>query len=358
MREGTKGKVKNIDWRCYSNSNKKFGGRTLNSPKYAILSYAILTVRYFVHTLSTVRYFQDEEYSFSPVLSVRYCVIKPVKIDEMQEVVDVLEALRATAALPPSASPIFITLQPRDFFVAFGGVLCVVFEGFPRCIEQLKADLDTKAPSMIRENLGSKWAKTTIGALGMPADGISVMVRPETWLELHDVCLAFRAQLRATQVRVACLVAARLHDRLLSAGEVVCALPSEAAVAGCCLSATPLTAGLSSAMGLSDAMRAKTMSVMCELEDNPRGYFMSSLAKGLTFFEHYASAADGDTLVLPLHRGFLGGRTKVNGAPIGATDNTAFFEVLQAFQKAAVGVMPGLQWSPLTALHCTVRGIR
>jgi hypothetical protein len=283
----------------------------------------------------------------------------------MQEVVHVLEALR-TVTPPPAASPSGITLQPRDFFVAFGGVLCVAFDGFPQCIERLKAALEVKAPTMIPENMGSKWAKATLGALGAPTDdsaaaASSSSVGVDTWLKLHDICLAFRAKLRATQVRVPCLAAVRLHNRLLSAGEVVCSLPSEMVVA-----AFPCTAAGEAGEGRMDvsaAMLQKTLSVLHELEGDRAAYFVSSLARGPTPYEHYASAAEGATLVMPLHRGFLGGGgSDGDGAQEkeeeGGDNNAAFYAVLQEFQRAAMEVMPGLKWSPATALHCTIRGIR
>ncbi|KAJ3329269.1 hypothetical protein HDU76_008256 [Blyttiomyces sp. JEL0837] len=59
-------------------------------------------------------------------------------------------------------------LTPKAFFIAWNGVLTLAFEGFPSPIVNLKTTLNndpllTKVLSP--ENSGSKWPKTTLGAL-------------------------------------------------------------------------------------------------------------------------------------------------------------------------------------------------
>jgi hypothetical protein len=253
----------------------------------------------------------------------------------MEEVSLVLNSLREHG---PKNSDM-IVLRPRDFFIAFGGVLCVVFEGFPRCVEHLKTRLEKEAPSMIRENPGSLWAKTTIGAIG----GADHPPCHDAWLRLNELCGSFRGSIRSTLVLVPSITAVRFSNRGLSAGECLCSVPSS-----CVLAAFP-----EKALELSDGMMKKTLSVLHEAEEDPVAYFSSSLARGPTLMSHYTSFADGDTLVMPLHESFLMSPT-CNEPSV----NAEFFEVLRAFQLAAEAVVPSLQWLHLTSLHCTVRGIR
>ena len=57
-------------------------------------------------------------------------------------------------------------LEPHSFFAAWNGVLCVVFDGFPHAVVELKSRLDQDCASFLpKENFGSKWPKTSLGAL-------------------------------------------------------------------------------------------------------------------------------------------------------------------------------------------------
>ena len=57
------------------------------------------------------------------------------------------------------------TLLPKSFFVSWHGVMTIAYEGFCKCILDLKENLEERFPIMPIEKEGSKWAKTTIGAL-------------------------------------------------------------------------------------------------------------------------------------------------------------------------------------------------
>ncbi|BBO66922.1 hypothetical protein DSCA_08520 [Desulfosarcina alkanivorans] len=56
-------------------------------------------------------------------------------------------------------------LRPKAFFVSWHGVMTLAYEGFSQCVLDLKASLEAPFPSMPTENEGSKWPKTTLGAL-------------------------------------------------------------------------------------------------------------------------------------------------------------------------------------------------
>lgn len=56
-------------------------------------------------------------------------------------------------------------LLPKAFFVSWHGVMTMAYEGFSKGILDLKASLEARFPSLPSENEGSKWPKTTFGAL-------------------------------------------------------------------------------------------------------------------------------------------------------------------------------------------------
>ncbi len=56
-------------------------------------------------------------------------------------------------------------LLPKAFFVSWHGVMTLAYEGFSQCVLDLKTRLEARFPSIPAENEGSKWPKTTLGAL-------------------------------------------------------------------------------------------------------------------------------------------------------------------------------------------------
>ena len=66
------------------------------------------------------------------------------------------------AALPPETEA--TELVPLSFFVAWSGVLTLVYEGFPPCLVDIKATL-TESLAVAPEKFGSLWPKTTLAAL-------------------------------------------------------------------------------------------------------------------------------------------------------------------------------------------------
>ena len=92
----------------------------------------------------------------------------------------VWESIGRLQCMPPSGVPAagpatnelaaLPFLTARDFIVAYGGVLCLVFTGFPSSIQQLKEGIGEEGPRVVgpsfsNENMGSKWAKVTLAAL-------------------------------------------------------------------------------------------------------------------------------------------------------------------------------------------------
>lgn len=86
-------------------------------------------------------------------------------------------------------------LRPLQLFLAWNGVLVLVYEGFPDSLAGIKGRL---APRYGRENFGSRWPKTTLAATSDTAPELAL---PE--LErLRTLCVAHSAGLPSEPVLV------------------------------------------------------------------------------------------------------------------------------------------------------------
>lgn len=56
-------------------------------------------------------------------------------------------------------------VNPKEFFVAWSGVLTLAYKGFSSTLLELKNDIKQRIPELKPENSGSIWPKTTLGAL-------------------------------------------------------------------------------------------------------------------------------------------------------------------------------------------------
>jgi hypothetical protein len=55
--------------------------------------------------------------------------------------------------------------RPREFFVAWSGVITLAYQGFTPSLLSIKQEIEKTIPGLIPENPGSAWAKTTLGCL-------------------------------------------------------------------------------------------------------------------------------------------------------------------------------------------------
>ncbi len=79
-------------------------------------------------------------------------------------------------------------LVPESFFIAWNGVLVLVFRKFTSSILSLKAEIDSSLESVIcKENPGSKYPKSTIAAL---ADNEQLSL--EEFTKLRLLALSYR----------------------------------------------------------------------------------------------------------------------------------------------------------------------
>ncbi|KAK9903307.1 hypothetical protein WJX75_002515 [Coccomyxa subellipsoidea] len=69
---------------------------------------------------------------------------------------ELIEILSSTAAC---------VLRPHAFFVSWQGVVTLAYRGFPPALVRLKQHLDRRHGSLPKENPGSKWPKTSLGAV-------------------------------------------------------------------------------------------------------------------------------------------------------------------------------------------------
>eukprot|EP00850_Spirogloea_muscicola_P000291 SM000001S04693 [mRNA] locus=s1:1686160:1693987:+ [translate_table: standard] len=73
--------------------------------------------------------------------------------------------------------------QPVEFFVAWQGVLTVIYQGIPPAFEELKVAIEGLSPAVVRENPGSKWPKTSLACL---RDG--ARLSPHQLVALRHIC--------------------------------------------------------------------------------------------------------------------------------------------------------------------------
>ena len=71
-----------------------------------------------------------------------------------------LAVLRRAAAAATATQ-----LEPRSFFVAWSGVLVLAYDGFTPPLASVKRTLNESELPLCRESFGSKWPKTTLGAV-------------------------------------------------------------------------------------------------------------------------------------------------------------------------------------------------
>ncbi len=99
--------------------------------------------------------------------------------------------LNAVSDILSRAPPIAACyLRPHPvccLFVSWNGCICVVYDGFPPPLAQAKrriTDNNNAALHLKEENFGSKWPKTTLGAVMDDADALSV----EQFTRLKNIC--------------------------------------------------------------------------------------------------------------------------------------------------------------------------
>lgn len=85
-------------------------------------------------------------------------------------------------------------VQPRELFLSWNGVATLAYRGFSPALQEVKRQVEAAVPGLKPENPGSRWPKTTLGAL---RDGRSLSL-PEAWA-LRRICDELRPAVAAEE---------------------------------------------------------------------------------------------------------------------------------------------------------------
>ncbi|KAK1740367.1 hypothetical protein QTG54_009317 [Skeletonema marinoi] len=109
-----------------------------------------------------------------------------------------LTTLEAVSDILSQAPPIAAChLRPHPaccLFISWNGCIVLVYDGFPPPLVQAKMRITNNNDVMLRlkeENFGSKWPKTTLGAVNDGADELSL----EQFTRLRDICNRYSNQI-------------------------------------------------------------------------------------------------------------------------------------------------------------------
>eukprot|EP01025_Chloroclados_australasicus_P020948 TRINITY_DN2201_c1_g2_i2.p1 TRINITY_DN2201_c1_g2~~TRINITY_DN2201_c1_g2_i2.p1 ORF type:complete len:240 (+),score=14.30 TRINITY_DN2201_c1_g2_i2:141-860(+) len=89
------------------------------------------------------------------------------------------------------------TLTPLSFFISWQGVLTIAYSGFPESLLKLKLQLLEKCENLPKENSGSKWPKTTLGAVKD-----NRRLTPKEMEKLKSICKQQSKNLEQHQVKI------------------------------------------------------------------------------------------------------------------------------------------------------------
>jgi hypothetical protein len=247
---------------------------------------------------------------------------------------------RALSAINGGSTDAAVTLRPRDVFVAYGGVVCLVFEGFPDALLHLKRAVDVEGRKTMpeawpAENMGSKWAKVTLAALDASAAAQSLDVSV-LGPQLRQLCLDFRPKLAAIQLHATALKLVRFATRDLARRKDVRRIALPSAVAG--------------GDHVSVETEAFTSDVVNEFFDprNTVHYCETHMNKKCSNSDRYLEvlADPMHTLIVDLHDSDGSGLAEL-------------LVVLREFRRAVDSLLGQgtYHWFAEDSLHCTVRGL-
>ena len=208
-------------------------------------------------------------------------------------------------------------LRPQTYFVAWNGVLALVYDGFPPVLAGIKARLNEE-DDLPPENFGSRWPKTTLAALHDDAPPLSLA----ELTSLRALCEEHASQL-SLRVPVESLSFVSYDQRGLESVRE----RSDVALGSAVDDSEP-----------SDAEQARVRGVLDEWSDLET-YLPRVNAPGSRISSYRESSPQGSTLV----------------AFIGASE---LREVVAPFRSAVDALLPGrYAWLDDASLHCTVRAL-
>lgn len=237
------------------------------------------------------------------------------------------------------------TLQPRAFFIAWQGVLTLVYDSWPAAACRLKSALDTMTTAdgvslWKPENSGSKFPKTSIACL---QDGKELTL--EQLSQLQALCDKYSAKLSAVQpVSVSQLEFVTFNNRALTDTSRVTDLPLD--------DSTP--SQLTYSKDVEAAVQhsaAHVNKVLAECTPETLTTYIEHVNRAGGRQTHYSAPHAEDTLVATLFAQQLNGSAPVN--------SEAPRQLLGVYHQFCNDVKQLLQdcyhFFPVSSLHVTVR---
>ena len=208
-------------------------------------------------------------------------------------------------------------LRPQTYFVAWNGVLTLVYDGFPPVLAGIKARLNEE-DGLPPENFGSRWPKTTLAALHDDAPPLSLA----ELTSLRALCEEYASQL-SLRVPVSSLSFVSYAQRGLESVRE----RSDVALGSTADDSEP-----------SAAEQARVRGVLDEWSDLET-YLPRVNAPGSRIGSYREASPQGSTLV----------------AFIGASE---LRELVAQFRSAVDALLPGrYAWLDDASRHCTVRAL-
>lgn len=255
---------------------------------------------------------------------------------------EVVSSAAASIAAWMSMLPPHWTVRVIDIILAYGGVICIVLEGFPDSLERFKRRLEAAhsrglVQHLCTENMGSKWAKITVAA---PAD--QAQVTEQDWYTVRDALRKFcrdenihqsedgPCTARAPTVHFEALSLVQFSNRTLERRSILTQL-------------TPQHLGGVVDEPVDMQSHSRGRDVAQEFHDDHRWpeYVKSGIIQRLQTHRHYDAHVEGVTAVC-----FV------------AHHDSHFAELLSRLQVAlAARASDAFAWFPMSSLHMTVRGV-
>ena len=209
-------------------------------------------------------------------------------------------------------------LRPQTYFVAWNGVLTLVYAGFPPVLAGIKARLNEE-DALPPENFGSRWPKTTLAALQDDAPPLSLA----ELTRLRALCGEHASQLASLRLPVSSLSFVSYDQRGLESVRE----RSDVALGSAVDDAEP-----------SDAERERVRGVLDEWSDLET-YLPRVNQPGSRISSYREASPRGATLVA-----FIG--------------TSELRELVAQFRSAVDALLPGrYAWLDDASLHCTVRAL-